>query len=164
MPAPNILPPADDLVRMHSSGMTYEQIGAEYGVTKQAVMIKIRNTYPEYGARRPRYGNVLPWRVKPQHEYLQIPLLLRIVARALEGDQLSPEDEFKRERFLWMLKEHGLVVDYDPEAPPNPASPVHGGWRYLKRVASDGDVPIRMPRRKALSTGRGGRGRLAEAK
>jgi hypothetical protein len=41
------------------------------------------------------------------------------------------------------MRENNAVVMYDPDALPNPASPIHGGWFYAPRRKSDGDSLIR---------------------
>lgn len=146
MPAPRILPDPHKL-RALKERFTYAQIAEMYGVDPQSVYQRLRIDYPNAQKERPRYSDLIPWRIAKEHWYAMPVTMLRFYARRRDGKQLSPKDERRLDSWLEALRAADAVVDYDRDQPPNPASPKSGGWRYVKRLPEDGDRLIRVPQK-----------------
>lgn len=136
MPRPRILPDNDELLRLiNVEHMTYEQIAQEFGTTKSAVAWRVR----QMGKAKPQnsYKHLRPWRVKAVHEHAYPSLMLRYLGRREAGIALSDMHNRMLDRWLEELAANRLVVTYDPEIPPNPASPKTGGWAYVPKRRQD---------------------------
>lgn len=143
MPAPRQLPGTEVLLSLRKQKWTYEQIANEYGVTPGAVYLRLR----EAGAvkKRPRHSELIPWKVRNEHMHAHPVAMLRLLARRQGGEELPKRKQQQLDKWLREIEEAGVVVCYDPEQGPNPASPKVGGWYYSRRRDSDGDGPIRPP-------------------
>lgn len=148
MPAPRLLPTSDVLRNLREQGWALDDIAREYGVTKGAVYLQLRDA--GYTKKRPNYKHLIPWTVRKEHAFAHPALMLRTLGRRESGAEVKPVKSRMLDKWLRDLRRDGLVVCYDPDCPPNPASPVHGGWYYSERRPSDGDALIRYepPRRK----------------
>lgn len=145
MPAPRILPDPHEL-RELKKRYTYAQIGEMYGVDAQSVYQRIRADNPNVPKERPRYDDLIPWRIAKPHWYAMPVTMLRLYGRRRAGVELTDKDNRRLDAWLDRMKEADLVVDYDRDQEPNPASPVSGGWRYVRRQPEDGDGLIRKPK------------------
>ena len=143
MPAPKILPTSDVLVKLRQQGWTYDDIAAEYGVTKGAVYLALRQA--KAVKDRPRYDQLIPWTVKSEHASARPAMMLRLFGRREAGLEIPRPKARMLDKWLAEVREADVVVDYAPDFPPNPASPVTGGWHYRRRIAEDGDGLIRKP-------------------
>lgn len=77
---------------------------------------------------REQHLELLPWKMKPNHNSGFPAQMLRLESRHRRGETLSKDDEGKRARFVRRLEREGIVVDY------NPANPeYHEGWAYVER-------------------------------
>ena len=113
-----------------------------YGVTEGAVYqrLKADGLATE---RKTSHKDLIPWIVKVEHAHAHPALMLRVLSRRRQGLENSTPRNNMLDRWLDGLSEHDLVVMYDPDARPNEASPVSGGWFYAPRRKSDGDSLIR---------------------
>ncbi|WP_144121138.1 helix-turn-helix domain-containing protein [Catellatospora sichuanensis] len=143
MPAPRLLPDNDVLVNLRRQGWTYADIAAQYGVSTSAVYLRLRNANAT--AERPSYKAMIPWTVKRAHTYAFPVQMLRLLARKEKGETLSPVRERMLTKWLREIEGANVVVAYDPECPPNPASPISGGFYYAPRADSDGKSIVRPP-------------------
>ena len=146
MPAPRKLPSNEVLLKLREKGLSYADIASQYDVTEGAVYWQLRDA----GATRQRadHSKYLPWKVKVEHAHTRPATLLRYLSRRehAENGRAEPLPEPKERmvtKWLAEVKEAGVVVCYDREMPPNPASPKTGGFYYSKRRPEDGDSVIR---------------------
>lgn len=150
MPRPRILPTGDVLLKLRREGKTYDEIAEMYGVTRGAVYLQLRNI-PGLVEDRPSHRDMIPWRVKVEHAHAYPAMMLRLLGRRLKGQEL-PEDKAKLlDSWCKSLKDKNLVVHYDPDIPPNAASPKVGGWAYVERQGTDHEW-IRPPAEPAVPT------------
>jgi hypothetical protein len=142
MPAPRILPTSDVLRSLRSQGWSYEDIAREYGVSKGAVYLQLRDA--KMTKVRPSYKHLIPWTVRKDHAHAHPPMMLRLLGRREAGLDIPPVKERMLDKWLKEVKEAGVVVCYNPDMPPNPASPTTGGFYYSKRRKADGDSLVRV--------------------
>jgi hypothetical protein len=141
MPAPRLLPDNSELIAMVNRGMTQQEIADHVfkatgnRVTRAAVSAALaRAGVPR---ARPRYDELLPWRVRVEHDSHYAPRMLRAEARRRAGVELPAKELRRLEAWKETLLESKAVVHYDPEAP--------GGFFYVPvRKGVDTDL-IRVP-------------------
>lgn len=141
MPAPRRLPTSDVLLSLRNQGWTYEDIANEYGVTKGAVYLALRQARAT--TTRPSHRHLIPWVVRSDHAHAKPVTMLRLLGRRERGDELPLPKARMLDKWLRGMRDNELVVCYDPEMPPNPASPTVGGFYYSRRRKSDGDSLVR---------------------
>jgi hypothetical protein len=126
-------------------GMSQSEIARLFGKTRQAV-----------SWHKQRYGG----RLTPREQVLQhFPFVV-----SAEQTQTSPfkrlrdhgeyvatngvgmsDDKLSRLRsFYRKLRDHGLVVEFNPDILPIPGESNKGGWAFRKRAKADGDLLIRV--------------------
>jgi transcriptional regulator with XRE-family HTH domain len=127
---------------LRAKGLTYEEIGEKYGVTKGAVYLQLRDA--KISKPRPDHSKYIPWTVKTEHAQARPNGMLRLYSRREQGETLPAVKERMLDKWLAEIKAADVVVCYHREQAPNPASPVTGGWYYSKRRPSDGDNLIRF--------------------
>lgn len=142
MPAPRQLPDADTLKRLRNQGWSYNDIANEYGVTKGAVYLQLQEA--KATKKRPNYKHLIPWTVRKEHQYAHPPMMLRLLGRRQNGDDIPPVKERMLDKWLREVAAANVVVCYHPDTPPNPASPKSGGWYYATRKPTDGDSLVRF--------------------
>lgn len=130
MARPRALPEDAVLVELREHH-TYEEIATLFGVTKSAVAWRFR----AMGQTRTQqsYKHLRPWRVKAEHEHAHPSLMLRLYGRRAAELELAVAQQRMLDRWLHELHAADAVVGYDPDFPPNPASPRSGGWFYVQR-------------------------------
>jgi transcriptional regulator with XRE-family HTH domain len=143
MPAPRLLPDNDVLKKLRAQGWTYEDIANEYGVTKGAVYLRLRQAKATHD--RPDYSHLIPWTIRVEHAHARPAQMLRMLGRRENNLPIPEAKERMLDRWLQEVKEANVVVDYDPDFPPNPANPKNGGWHYRRRKPEDGDGLVRKP-------------------
>jgi hypothetical protein len=142
MAAPRLLPDRTTLERLRRNGATYKAIAEQYGVSETAVYFQLKQA----GIAKDRtvtHKGLIPWTVRGEHHHTHPALMLRTLSRRAQGLENAPERDAMLNKWLGEMKEANAVVCYDPDMGPNPASPVTGGWFYMKRRPSDGDSLIR---------------------
>lgn len=85
---------------------------------------------------RPRYDELLPWRVARQHLMAHEPRMLRLLARRRRGLTVSADESGMLAKWLRELQLVDAVVAYDGETAQ--------GWFLVPRMESDEDF-IRQP-------------------
>lgn len=150
MPRERKLPPTNELVRLRDEGWTLKRIADAYGVSPGAVHLQLKEAGRT--SRRPRYADLIPWRIRPEHDHQQPVTMLRLLARRRAGDVdgVSAARLGMLENWLRELAARDLVVRYDERIPPNPASRT-GGWAYVPRDPQRDDDVIRRPSRSGES-------------
>lgn len=143
MPAPRLLPDNSVLIKLREQGWSYEDIAQEFGVTKGAVYLRLRDA--KATKHRPSYAHLIPWTVRTEHAHARPAQMLRMLGRRENGDKIPPAKERMLDRWLKEIAEADCVVDYAPDYPPNPANPKNGGWHYRRRRSEDGDSLVRTP-------------------
>lgn len=136
MPAPKILPGDIELRHLVQRGWTYREIAEFYGVTESAVYLRLRNA----GLTRKNISHLknLPWKVEARHRFAYPMQMLRILGQLRAGRELSEPKRRMLDRWLEGMRQHNVVLCYDPDMPPNPASKP-GGFYYSRRRPEDGD-------------------------
>lgn len=116
---------------MYQGGMSYAAIAAMYGCGKPAVGLAIERAG---GQPRSEASGYMPANLSRDHWYAPAARQLRFLARVRGGKRpLRPVDQTGLDNWLAMMEAENLVVDYDPDHEPNPASPTYGGWFYTPR-------------------------------
>ncbi|MGW6535185.1 hypothetical protein ACWGBV_03000 [Streptomyces sp. NPDC055051] len=109
-------------------------------MTKGAVYLQLRDS--KQTSKRPDHKKYIPWVVKTEHTQARPATLLRYFSRREQGDEIPAVKERMLDKWLAELKEANVVVCYNRDQVPNPASAT-GGWYYSKRRPSDGNNLIR---------------------
>jgi len=124
------------------TGRTVSEIAEEYGVTV-AYVSKIRRLYGKYRTPKERAMDALPWDdVSPEHKKSSVFKNLRRHLYYVTAPEVLPEWQKERLR-AWYKRLEEWVVVRDPEQGPT-VHDKHGGWRYERRQASDGDLILRV--------------------
>lgn len=143
--APRVLPEASELIRMTERGMTQQEIAdwvhVQTGVRVTRASISAALARAGYRAQRPRYDDLIPWKVRVEHGNHYAVRMLRAEARRRHGDVL-PEMELKRlETWLAHMEVNKWVVMYDPDLVIKGERP---GFHYVKRRPGiDKDLIVR---------------------
>lgn len=140
MPAPRLLPDNDVLAALRRQGWTYDDIAAHYGVSRGAVYLRLKQAAGAVSPR-PSYRDLLPWTVATRHASATPATMLRLYGRRRDGETFPKSAERKLrmlDRWLTDVEAADVVVCYRPDYPPNPASPVTGGFHYVRRRPEDG--------------------------
>jgi hypothetical protein len=140
MPAPRQLPTSDVLRQLRAQGKTYEEIGDMYGVTKGAVYWQLRDA--GLAKTRPDHSKYIPWKIRTDHAHAKPATMLRLHSRREQGDTIPAVKARMLDKWLAEIKEADVVVCYDRDMSPSPASPT-GGFYYSKRRPEDGDSLVR---------------------
>lgn len=88
----------------------------------------------------PRYEDMIPWTLKPEHRHLYPAKMLRRLGRERSGADLTEAQTEELARWVRKLRTGDLVVHYDPETVE--------GFHYIPREAQDKDL-VRVPTRAA---------------
>ena len=134
------VPPRDILASMLVDGMTQKAIAAEWGrvtdtyVSRSAVAMAIKREGLTSAHPRPRYDDVISWRVRQEHRNDWNVRMLRLYGQKRRGQELDAESA----RWLqgWLerdLRGGEYVVSYDPVR----------GFRVVPREPGDG--PLTRP-------------------
>ncbi|EFC86506.1 hypothetical protein [Parafrankia sp. EUN1f] len=124
--------------------MTIAEIAEKYDVSRGAVNKRLA----AMGETAPR-AQVLPWRMKMDHQHVYAATMLREYSKRLRGQKLDARINQAVDAWLEDLRDGDLVVYYHPDVPPNPASPQRGGFAYVSR--GPGEDLVRMPPKKLRS-------------
>lgn len=130
---------------LKNKGFNQSEIAEMYGVTKQYVSwIKY-----QYGGRltpRERVLKEFPFDVPElMTQATQYKLLRHHGEYIATGGVGMSQDKLKRLRSWYRkLREENLVVEFDPELPPEPGVCAVGGFTYRQRVPADRDLLIRV--------------------
>jgi hypothetical protein len=113
--------PVEDLVKMRDNGLTlsqiadtvYEQTGEQ--LSPQAVSYHL--TRAGAGVERPRYEDLVPWRVAMRHQKHWLLRMLRLEGRRRDGQELADADLDRVKTFLEEMAADDCVVIYNQDWP-----------------------------------------------
>lgn len=147
--APLVLSVIEELRR---KGYNQTEIAAMHGVTKQAVSWHKRK-YGGYLTPRQQVDGEWPWATTDLHGKSKAYQRLRDHGEFMAtGGKGMSEDKLLRLRSWWRyLRDNKVVLEFDPELPPEPGVSPYGGFAYRKRRKSDGDLLIRVNEHTSLS-------------
>lgn len=131
---------------LKAQGLTQSAIAGLFGVTRQAISYWVR-TYN--GKRTPRQAVLedhYPFKVPTEMSAAPQNRLLRDHGSlwAAGKKSLSKEQLARLRSFYAKLRDENLVVEFDPDIPPEPGVAGTGGWAYRDRKPSDEDYLIRI--------------------
>ncbi|MFD0407307.1 hypothetical protein DR950_36185 [Kitasatospora xanthocidica] len=130
------LPDDRELLKMAQRGMTHEEIGNLYGVTKQAVNKRLRALGYSSKPIARAVAELLPWDVEKEHRKALRYVNLRYWMRMQLGDEEVPAVRQRDGRnYAYLLAVKEVVLDYDAAT----------GWSEVPRQPSDGRLAIRWP-------------------
>lgn len=138
---------------LRSKGYNQSEIAEMHGVSRQAVSWhKI-----EYGGRltpRQVVNKHWPWETTVSHSKSVLYHRLRDHGEFMAtGGKGMSEDKLKRLNSFWRhMRDNNLVIEFDPEIPPEPGIAPFGGFAYRRRRKSDGDLLIRVNKHTKLTS------------
>lgn len=142
MPNIAIVPSATEMRRYLARGLTQQQIADAYeadtGVkcSRSAIGMAINRYGLKSSTPRPRYDDLIPWKVRPEHRGRLDHKYLHWEKRRREGKSLTPKQLTMLQNWLERLREEKAVVMYNPDT--------DQGWWWVPRQADDVDL-IRRP-------------------
>lgn len=141
----------ETVLTMYDGGMFYAEIGSVFGVSRQAVYDLLTRTGGVPKTPRHRAKNALPWDI---HGEMVNAAQYQNILRHLEAQQgglarMSKEKRRKLRGFYRTLSEHNVVVRFDPSLPPLPGQ-AYGGFEYVPRKESDGNLIVRVDKHTKL--------------
>ena len=130
---------------LKNKGFNQSEIAEMYGVTKQYVSW-IKHTYG---------GRLTPREIALQNFPFDVPEAMGQTTQfrrlrdhgeyiATHGIGMSRDKLDRLRTFYRNLRENNVVLEFDPEIPPEPGVCSKGGWAYRPREESDGDLIIRV--------------------
>jgi hypothetical protein len=137
---------------LKNKGFSQSDIARMYGVTRQHVSW-IKHTYGGRLTPREKALKHFPFKVPTDQTNASPYKRLRDHAEfvATSGIGMSA-DKLKRLRtFYRNLRENDLVVEFDPNIPPEPGASITGGWAYRHRTPEDGDLLVRVNEHTTLT-------------
>ena len=150
-----LVPSKTEMRRYLQKGLTQAQIvdawEADSGirVSRAAIAMAIARYDLQSANARPRYEDMLPWKVRTEHRSDHNARMLRLEARRRRGQKLSREEKRWLDGYVAQLKERNAVVTYLPEL----------GFLWVARSDADDD----MIRVKWDQPGPGGSGKPRRA-
>ncbi|MDQ3222018.1 MAG: hypothetical protein M3Q75_00845 [Gemmatimonadota bacterium] len=133
--------PAAEVLRaeLNTTGMTYEQVGRKYGVTKQAVSMALRRANLSDPTRHSQpwtdYRAYIPWRIPNELSNHTLIRLLRLYARRQERLPLDAAETERLNRWLQYMDREKLVVAYGPRDGFRLVPQRTGDRHYVRRPA-----------------------------
>ncbi|QDP44655.1 immunity repressor [Mycobacterium phage NothingSpecial] len=140
---PLTLSAIEDLRR---KGYNQSQIAEMHGVTRQAVSWQ-KKTYGGRLTTRQIVQEAWPWQTTKLHGKSKAYQRLRDHGEYMRVGSFRTMSEDKKKRLLswWkMLRDNDLVLEFDPDLPPEPGVAPYGGFRYVPRTDADDDLLIRV--------------------
>lgn len=132
------LPEIDELKRLrYDEGLKLREIAEMYDCSITAVRLALMKEGPGNQEVGKTYRDIVPWKVDQRFFDTAVMNHLRVLARQYGGVRLSSEEQRRIKEWFDLMAENHVVLDYSPDAPPNHASPVHGGFYYRTRVPED---------------------------
>jgi len=137
---------------LKNKGLSQSEIARMYGVTRQYVSW-IKHTYGGRLTPRERILKEFPFKVPVQFANTAPYKRLRDHGEfvATGGIGMSHDKISRLRGWYKKLREENLVVEFDPNLPPEPGVSYAGGWAYRKRRKSDGNLLIRVNSHTNLS-------------
>ncbi|MGW0861310.1 hypothetical protein [Streptomyces sp. NPDC002611] len=139
MPASKIVN-EQEVIRWFEEGKTYQWMVDEYKRkydidTKPSMWGNFRKRRG-LDARIIRDAELIPWKIKTEHQWKYPVAMLRLVARVKAGYSITDDEAARLASWKEMLAEENAVVHYDPET--------EDGFFYVPRQKED-DEYIHVP-------------------
>lgn len=116
------LPEVAVIMEHRSAGMSNNEIGAQYGVTGEAVRLALKRHGVELPRLRNNHAKYIPWRIRADHANDPLVRRLRLYSKRQQGVPLDERDRLMLEEwedFMRGANPHGLelAVHYDRNDP-----------------------------------------------
>lgn len=130
---------------LRRKGYNQSEIAEMHGVSRQAVSWQ-KITYGGELTPRQRVDLAWPWVTTHEHGKTSGYQRLRDHGEYMAtGGKGMSENKLNRLRSWYRkLRDENVVLEFNPELPPEPGVSLSGGFRYAKRRKSDGDLLIRV--------------------
>ncbi|WP_372407188.1 hypothetical protein [Streptomyces luteireticuli] len=131
-----------EVIRWIEEGKTYNWIVAEY--QRKYNIETSQSMWASFRSRRglkPRIARdpeLIPWKVKEEHQFRYDLAMLRLEARKRQGYELRDEDQKRHTSWRTWIDENNAVVYYDPDT--------EEGFFCIPREEGDTDI-IRAPKK-----------------
>lgn len=130
---------------LRRKGYNQSEIAEMHGVSRQAVSWH-KVVYGGKLTPRQTVNQAWPWKTTVLHGKSTAFQRLRDHGEymATGGVGMSENKLERLRKWLTFLRENNVVLEFDPELPPEPGLSPHGGFAYRKRRKTDGDLLIRV--------------------
>lgn len=137
---------------LRRKGYNQSEIAEMHGVTRQAVSWH-KQEYGGFLTPRQIVDQSWPWETSHEHSRCAPYQRLRDHGEYMAtGGRGMSENKLKRLRSWWRkLRDENVVLEFNPEFPPEPGVAPGGGFRYSRRRKSDGDLLIRVNKHTNLT-------------
>lgn len=137
---------------LRKKGYNQSEIAEMHGVTRQAVSWQ-KQVYGGFLTPRQRVKEAWPWQTTVLHGKASCYQRLRDHGEymATGGKDMSYNKLSRLRGWYKKLRDENVVLEFDPDLPPEPGLSPYGGFRYVKRRKSDGDLLIRVNKHTSLS-------------
>ncbi|BBY56934.1 hypothetical protein [Mycolicibacterium sarraceniae] len=125
-------------------GYNQSEIADMHGVSRQAVSWH-KMTYGGHLTTRQMVNKAWPWKTTNLHGKSKVYQRLRDHGEYIAtGGSGMNETKIKLLESWWRtLRDKNVVVEFDPNLPPEKGISPHGGFAYRERIPEDGDLIIR---------------------
>jgi hypothetical protein len=129
---------------LRKKGYNQSEIAEMYGVTRQAVSWH-KVEYGGHLTTRQVVNLHWPWETTNAHSKTSVYMRMRDLGEymATGGKGMSFGKLRRLRGWLIFLRDNDVVLEFDPDIPPQPGFAPSGGFAYRKRCKSDGDLVIR---------------------
>ena len=134
-----------DIEAMKRKGFNQSEIAEAHGVSRQAVSWHVRN-YGGSKTLRQIVDEQWPWKTTHRHSRSKLYQNLRNHGEyiATGGKGMNEEKLSRLRGFYKKLRDNNIVVEFDPNLPPERGVSSVGGFAFRERLPSDGDLLIRI--------------------
>lgn len=138
-----VAPSKNEMEHYLDMGLTHQQIVEAWEkdtgvrISRSTISMAIGRYGLTSANARPRYEELLPWRVRREHLGHADARMLRLEGRRRAGGSLSEEETRWLEKWKTALFEQNAVVFYDPRSP--------SGFHWIDREPRHGDELIDRP-------------------
>ena len=120
MAAPRKVPDKTTLARWKRQGLSQQEMADKvFEETGEHISrATIAGAMVRYGLseEKPRYNDVLPWRVRMEHISAYPARMLRLLGKRNNGVELNPQEERKLNSWIRKMQAENAVVAYDPDS------------------------------------------------
>lgn len=131
---------------MKRRGWSQSRIAEHFGVSRQAISYYVRKYGGMRTARQILLEDHYPFNVPAEFHNATQNRRLRDHGEyfATRGKDMDPEKLRRLRTWYQMLRDEDLIVEFDPNLPPEPGISSVGGFTYRRRTPEDGDLLIRI--------------------